>query len=118
MYTNIRIRGMDGRGWGLGIGCKWLAGLVSRVYIAGLVYQHITPWLDWLSRFLTCSYEFREKKAPEQLVAPVRKIATALVSSTVSLKNRKWGILNLAPWWCITHCRTMGACLMSSNCGV
>ena len=32
MYTNIRIRGMDGRGWGgLGMGCQWLAGLVSRV---------------------------------------------------------------------------------------
>ena len=30
--TNI-IRGMDGRGWGggLGMGCQWLAGLVSRI---------------------------------------------------------------------------------------
>ena len=36
MYTNIRIRGMDGRGWGLGMGCKWLAGLVCRVYLRAM----------------------------------------------------------------------------------
>ena len=54
MYTNIRIRGMDGRGWGvgdglpmvsrvgweglggLGIGCQWLAGLVCRVCLCAI----------------------------------------------------------------------------------
>ena len=33
MYTNMRIRGMDGRGWGVGMGCQWLARLVPRVYL-------------------------------------------------------------------------------------
>ena len=31
--SHIRIRGMDGRGWGVGMGCQWLARLVSRVYL-------------------------------------------------------------------------------------
>ena len=30
---HVYIRGKDGRGWGSGTGCQWLAGLVSRVCV-------------------------------------------------------------------------------------
>ena len=32
----IRIRSMDGRGWGVGVGCQWLAGLVCRVCLCAI----------------------------------------------------------------------------------
>lgn len=50
-------------------------------------YLHMHTWqwrgqcdIEWLS-YYTCSYELRDKEAPEQLVAHVRRIAAALVRS-------------------------------------